>query len=87
MAMAHEGLAKLIEECGELQQIAGKKLACPDTDTHWDGLGSLKERLENEIADVLAACDFVLDKYKLDRIQVSKRLAAKVSQYREWDRG
>ena len=35
-----DGLTKLIEECGELVQIAAKKQAYFDTDTHPDGKGS-----------------------------------------------
>lgn len=49
--MPAKGLAKLIEECGELQQIAGKKLAYYTTDEHPDGQGPLSTRLEDEIAD------------------------------------
>lgn len=59
MPMTAKGLAKLIEECGELQQIAGKKLAYFHTDDHPDGKGSLRLRLGEEVADVLAACDFI----------------------------
>lgn len=59
MPMTANGLAKLIEECGELLQVAGKKLAYFHTDEHPDGDGSLKARLGEEIADVMGACDFV----------------------------
>lgn len=59
MTMTANGLAKLIEECGELMQVAGKKLAYFHTDEHPDGQGSLKARLGEEIADVMAACDLV----------------------------
>lgn len=46
-----KGLAKLIEECGELIQVAGKKLAFYTTDVHPDGgpSPSLKRRMEDEI--------------------------------------
>ncbi len=57
--MTANGLAKLIEECGELLQVAGKKLAYYHTNIHPDGEGALDVRLADEIADVLAACDFV----------------------------
>ncbi len=30
MTMTANGLAKLVEECGELTQVAAKKMACPD---------------------------------------------------------
>jgi NTP pyrophosphatase (non-canonical NTP hydrolase) len=60
MAMAMNGLAKLIEELGELGQVIGKKLAAGERDDHPDGKGSLKIRLQDEIADVTAACEFVI---------------------------
>lgn len=59
MTMTANGLAKLIEECGELLQVAGKKLAYFHTDEHPDNQGSLEARIGDEIADVMAACDFV----------------------------
>lgn len=74
MAMCANGLAKLIEECGELQQVAAKKLAYFDTDNHPDG-SNLRIRLEEEIADVLAACDFVTLTF-----QLSNRIAMPLSE-------
>lgn len=59
MTMTANGLAKLIEECGELLQVAGKKLAYYHTNVHPDGEGPLDVRLADEIADVMAACAFV----------------------------
>lgn len=66
MPMAENGLAKLIEELGELQQVCGKKLAAGKRDDHPDGRGSLKIRLQDEIADVIAACEFVMYSHNLD---------------------
>lgn len=48
------GLAKVVEECGELLQVAGKLMAYPDGE-HPDGGVPLLERLCDEIADVTAA--------------------------------
>lgn len=59
MTMTANGLAKLIEECGELLQVAGKKLAYFHTNEHPDGDRPLDLRLADEIADVMAACSFV----------------------------
>ena len=84
MTMTARGLAKLIEETGELQQIAGKKLAYFHTDEHPDGKGSLKARMEDEIADVRAISAFVTDEFTLDEIRINERTAAKLKQYREW---
>lgn len=86
MAMTAKGLAKLIEETGELQQIAGKKLAYYHTDKHPDGQGSLKTRMENEIADVMAICAFVIESLGLSDNRIAERSAAKLKQYEEWDK-
>jgi NTP pyrophosphatase (non-canonical NTP hydrolase) len=86
MTMAINGLAKLIEECGELTQVAGKRLAYYHTDEHPDGGPPLSERLESEIADVMAACKFVIAKHRLDRTRIDRRIVEKLSLFNEWDR-
>lgn len=58
MTMAAAGVAKLIEECGELVQILGKRLAMWDQDDHWDG-SNLRERMAEEMGDVKAGIEFV----------------------------
>jgi NTP pyrophosphatase (non-canonical NTP hydrolase) len=85
MTMSNNGLTKLIEECGELTQIAAKKIAYPDTDAHPDGEGSMKERLEDEVADVMAAIAFVAEKFKLDEGRMFARGDAKRKLYQQWD--
>jgi len=85
MTMSNRGLTKLIEECGELAQIAAKKIAYPDTDVHPDGKGSLIGRLEDEVADVMAAIAFVAEKLGLDEARMFARGDAKRKQYQEWD--
>ncbi len=82
--MAAQGLAKLVEECGELIQVAGKRLAYFHTDQHPDGGPPLSERLENEIADVIAACLFVIDVQELDLDRITKRQCAKMALFHEW---
>lgn len=84
MALVAGGLIKLIEETGELQQVVGKKLAYYDTDEHPDGQGSLKERLEDEIADVLGIIAFVVDHFNLDHYRIQERSSAKLKRYEEW---
>jgi len=86
MPMTSGGLNKLIEETGELLQVAGKKLAYYDTDEHPDGQGSLKERMEDEIADVLAIIEFVTQEFKLDNKKINQRIQAKLNLYRAWHR-
>ncbi len=84
MPMANNGLAKLIEELGELQQIAGKKLACPNTDIHWDGKGSLKIRMQDEVADVIAAIRLVIKTHELSEDYISIRAEDKFHLFEKW---
>ena len=85
--MQFGGLTKLIEECGELVQIAAKKQAYFDTDTHPDGKGSMKRRLEEEMADVMAACVFVAEKFGLDGEFLEARTQKKLELFKSWDNG
>lgn len=85
--MHMNGLTKLIEECGELTQIAAKKSAFMNTDVHPDGAGSMKERLENEIADVLAACAFVGLTFELDEERMAVRTNEKLARFTDWHTG
>lgn len=79
-----KGLVKLTEECGELIQIASKKMTRMDSDDHWDGAGKLSERLENEIADVIAACRMVTENFELDEHRILGRVIEKESLFRKW---
>ncbi len=83
--MDKKGLSKLVEECGELIQIAAKKMAYLESDEHPDGKGSLNIRLQDEIADVQAACSFVMAKLDLDPYYVVRRVQIKLKKYDEWD--
>lgn len=83
MAMCADGLAKLIEECGELQQVAAKKLAYFSTDNHPDG-SDLKQRMLEEIADVMAAAEFVIVQFGINRREVEKRIQRKYDLFSEW---
>lgn len=85
MTMMLKGLAKLVEECGELVQVAAKKMACPDTDQHWDGGEPLSVRIADEMGDVLAACTLVTEKLGLDQSRIEARHAVKLARFRTWD--
>lgn len=85
MSMSHNGLAKLIEECGELIQVAGKLIAYPEG-MHPDNNGNLRLRLADEIADVTAACAFVCDKFKPDKEELAFRRNRKYETYKNWDK-
>ena len=83
MTMAANGLAKLLEELGELAQIAGKKLAYYHTDSHPDGM-PIDARLEEELADVIAACSFVIHTLRLNKSRVVHRARRKLGLFRLW---
>lgn len=90
MPMRQNGLAKLVEECGEVQQVAGKMLQYPELqgttfETHPDGT-HLKSRLEDEIADVFAACDFVCAKLELNKAKIVDRAKQKQALFMKWDK-
>lgn len=74
--MCAKGLAKLIEECGELMQVAGKRLAMWDQDIHWDGT-VLDVRLSEELGDVIAAAWFVARKFDIYQDVIERNMAKK----------
>jgi NTP pyrophosphatase (non-canonical NTP hydrolase) len=84
MAMTANGLTKLLEELGELAQVAAKKQAYFHTDAHPDGGGSLKERMEHEMGDVSAAMRFVQQQFGLDRDAIEQRARAKLALFEQW---
>ena len=78
------GLSKLIEECGEVIQVAGKFIGSGGEENHWDGT-NLRYRLEIELADLRAAIDFVIDHNGLDRSGVIDPVYEnKRSQFERW---
>lgn len=85
MTMTAKGLAKLIEECGELQQVAGKRLAYYTTDDHPDGGIKLQIRMEREMGDVMAAIEFVASKFGLEWEAIIERKQQKFNQFVRWD--
>ena len=84
MPLDKRGLTKVAEECGELTQIAMKKSAYMDSDIHPDGQGSLRLRLQDEIADVLAICEFVINEWGLDCSAIDLRKEAKRARFEKW---
>ena len=83
MTMAANGLAKLSEELGELQQVVGKMLAY-GTGGHPDGTVSLLARFEEEAADVTAAMTLVAQLHFADCERVRVRAAKKLDQFQKW---
>jgi NTP pyrophosphatase (non-canonical NTP hydrolase) len=76
------GLGKLLEESGELQQVIGKLIAYPEG-PHPDGTNAIS-RLHDEIGDVLAACQFVVQTNNLDAEHIMRRRARKLSRFVGW---
>lgn len=83
MAMALNGLAKLSEELGELQQIVGKMMAY-GTGQHPDGTVSLLQRFEEEFADVAAAAEFVANTHGADTQRVVRLALIKLDRFEKW---
>lgn len=77
------GLSKLIEEAGEVGQVAGKILGTGGKVDHWDG-SNLKEKLEEELADLSAAILFVMAKNNLDQLVINRRIAQKLELFERW---
>lgn len=77
------GLSKLIEECGEVMQVAGKIIATNGVAGHWDG-SDLRERLQDELGDLLAAVTFVGEINGLNQDAVFDRAEKKEALFRRW---
>lgn len=77
------GVAKVIEEAGELQQVLGKVMAYPDGE-HPDGEGDLTERLLNEAGDVVGALAFLIKANGLDWQVVVRRSLIKQDRFDLW---
>lgn len=88
MAMSHNGLVKLSEECAEVVQVAQKMIAYPQlqlsSGLHPDGT-CLRDRLEEELGDVYAAIWFITEKLKPNEAVIQKRAAHKLALFRQWD--
>ena len=70
---------------GELAQEVAKKLAYFDGRAHPDGKGDLDIRIQNEMADVSAACAFVIQKFSLNSEAIGNRAALKLHLFQQWD--
>lgn len=79
------GLAKLVEETGELQQVLGKVMTLGHLGEHWDG-SLLEDRLLEELGDVHAAIIFFINNNfdTTDAETVTARSQQKLDQFRYW---
>lgn len=77
------GTSKLIEEMGEVQQVLGKLMGTSGQQVHWDG-SNLKKRLEDELADLQAAIEFVVCHNELDAGRIGRRVDEKIELFNKW---
>lgn len=78
-----QGIFKLIEEMGEVQQLLGKIGAYPDGH-HPDRKGPLKERLQDELGDLLAAFEYFIEINDLDAIAITSHEEYKRELFKKW---
>ncbi len=89
------GIAKAVEEMGELSAVLGKLMAYPSGDhpdmyPHPDGrvVGAppLRARLLDEYADVLAVLDYIGQReFSAEELQyISRRVTKKLIRYEKW---
>lgn len=77
------GLAKFIEEAGEALQIAGKILAFGGAIDHPSGYNTA-DKLEEELADTLAAVKFLMDHNDVDVPKIRRRAKKKYAIFCKW---
>lgn len=77
------GISKLIEEAGEVLRICGKLMGARGERVHWN-VPDLKAELEDEIADLTAACAFVIGTCGLDKNRILARYQEKLIRFHKW---
>lgn len=79
------GLSKLIEELGELQQVCGKLIGSEGNTVHWSG--DLKEKFIEELGDVYGSMDFFVEKNFSDQeiIKISNQSTMKYTRFNQWN--
>lgn len=83
-AVTWPGIAKLMEEAGEVVQVCAKLLATGGRTDHWSG-DDLRVRLVEEMGDLGAALDYVHAHNLLPG--VTERRDAKFRQFQQWHGG
>ena len=80
------GIAKLVEECGEVLQVCGKLMMTDGNKIeHWDGT-NLRVKLIEEAADVSAAVKFIWDRVfsPPERVAFNDRFNMKLALFNKW---
>lgn len=70
-------------ECGEVIQVGGKSLQIGGLGKHYDGT-TLKQRMEDELADLQAAILFFGSKNGLDPKRIAARMNEKLALFEQW---
>lgn len=80
------GMSKLIEEMGELNQVLGKLMGSDGNVDHWSG--DLTEKLVEECGDVTAALNFFVSKNLSEENQerTLDQAMRKYELFEEWNR-
>lgn len=78
------GLSKLIEEAGEVVQVAGKLIGSEGRTDHWSG--DLDQMLHEELGDLLAAIEFFVHHNGLNKDLISDRSDRKRATFDQWHR-
>jgi hypothetical protein len=78
------GLSKLIEETGELLQVAGKLMGSRGVTDHWSG--DLRAKLVEELGDAVGAIGFFVEKNltAAEQQAVGDRTALKFERFQQW---
>lgn len=77
------GIGKLVEECGEVLQLAGKAIPFP-VGPHPDGQGEIKDRITLELADLIAAASYFIQTNGLDIDAIEERSKVKLQRFIDW---
>lgn len=92
MPMTAKGIAKGVEESGEVVEqlgrlicLLGKKLAYFHTNEHPDGKGPLDVRLVEEIGDTIGSLIFIATMLRLDTVAIDARADAKIYRFAAWE--
>lgn len=82
--MKYRGIFKLTEECGELLTDIGKLAVFQDV-PHPDGKGLMKPRIQDELADVLAAVQYFIETNNFDYKYILERKEEKIKKFNQWE--
>lgn len=77
------GVGKVLEEMGEVAQVAAKLISTDGVDAYWDG-SNLRDDLSGELGDLLAAITFLRDTNALNEDLLIERRKRKTELFHKW---